>query len=151
MTAPKPPRTLEELLDAKRREWSETAFDREIVNLAHGLGWRRTSHTQAVTMKGYGGRRVSMTPAAKGFPDRVFVNGGREVVVELKDERNSPDDDQRAWLTEWSGYSPDDRWNSRSIIPTHELTAGIRYVGLWRPRHWLHIVRVFDGTRWAYE
>lgn len=142
-----PALTLEDLLDAKRREWSESAFDQEVVNVAAGLGWTRTCHVETVTMKGRGaGRYITKTPAAAGFPDRVFVKGGLEIVVELKDERNSPSDDQRAWLTEWSGFSPADRWASRAMVPTFAVAGGIRYVGLWRPRHWSHIVTVFQRS-----
>jgi hypothetical protein len=77
-----------ELLRARqllREEVREDQFQREIVHMAHLLGWR-TYHT------------LNSRGAAAGFPDLTMVRGTRLVFAELKKEKGKATDAQQAWL-----------------------------------------------------
>lgn len=144
--------------DQIRRQWTEAEFAAQLATQASTRGWER-AHPESVTMKARGGRTINKTPMPRGWPDEAWHRRGWILLVELKDERNGPDDHQRRRLSRLAGYTPDDRWGSRGTIPTGAVVAGYnvtlegspadyptggRYVALWRPRHWHHAIHTFD-------
>ncbi|MDR4533224.1 VRR-NUC domain-containing protein [Glutamicibacter sp. PS] len=68
-------------------DWTEEAFQNEVISAAKGLGFTKIYHT-------HDSRR---SPA--GFPDLVLVHPRRGVIfAELKSERGRVSDAQQAWL-----------------------------------------------------
>lgn len=86
-----------------------------VVELARLGGWRRY-HT-------FNSRR-----STHGFPDWVFVKGGRMIAAELKSEIGRPTDDQVAWL------------DALSEVPGVE-------VYLWKPSDFDEIAEVLTGRK----
>jgi hypothetical protein len=88
---------------------TEARFQRQVTDLAELLHWR-WYHT----------RRSENSPA--GFPDLVLIRRPRVIFAELKSDRNSLTDDQRAWID--------------------ELRACGQEAYVWRPKHFEQITKL---------
>jgi hypothetical protein len=123
-------------------DMSEAHFQQRIVAYARLNGWL-VSHVQSVTMAGKGGRVIRQTPAAKGFPDLTLARDGQVWFMEVKSEKGSVSEDQRAWLNAMSGRVTSERWASRGERPSLEMHDGWSVgVVVVRPRHWEWILEV---------
>lgn len=79
---------------------SEAAFQEQVIDLAHELGWR-VAHFRRVRVLRKDGTFYHQTPVAAdgaGFPDLLLTRLERIAVIELKVGRNKPTDEQLAWL-----------------------------------------------------
>lgn len=122
------------LADLTEKEWQ-----RQVVELAAQLGWKKTYHV-------YDSRR-----SHSGFPDLVLVRD-RIVFAELKREKTRPTDDQIEWLDRmaaagaevylWRPSDLDDaasvmagRWRyvAQDILDTTEahVGPGLEQSGVW--------------------
>ncbi len=96
---------------------SEEELQSEVVQLAQNHLWRVFHQRPARTVKGW---RSAVSGEGKGFTDLVLVKFSI-LFVELKTEKGTLSDDQKAW---------------RDAI----LAAGGNW-RLWRPRDWRDIVQ----------
>jgi len=94
---------------AKLPAITEKQFDRQVVQLAKLCGWLCYHTWRSVNSEA-------------GFPDRVFVRGGRLIFAELKSDTGKETADQTTWLT--------------------ALRATSAEVYLWRPRDFDDIQRI---------
>lgn len=118
-----------------RSDWegavSEAAFQAQVIELAHVLGWR-VAHFRGARVQRRDGSVRYQTPVqadGAGFPDLVMVRGGRLIVAELKSARGRTRAEQEAWLASFEG------------VPGCEV-----YV--WRPRDWDAIAGVLREGVW---
>jgi hypothetical protein len=78
------------------RRLTEADFLRQVVELAHLLGWRVAHFRPALTARGW---RTPVQGDGAGFPDLVMTRRDRCIAAELKREQGGHvTDDQRAWL-----------------------------------------------------
>jgi len=73
---------------------TETAFQAQVIELAHICQWRVAHFRPAQTRHGW---RTPVQADGKGFPDLVLVRD-RVIFAELKRDRANPNADQWAWL-----------------------------------------------------
>ena len=93
----------------------EAGFQRAVIELAEWSG-HRVYHVSNVK-----GRLVNQT--ALGFPDLAIAGHGRLVIPELKSDRGSLSEEQRAWLA------------------ALKAVTGPPIVTVWRPSDWPVIER----------
>jgi hypothetical protein len=105
---------------------SEAAFQAQVIDLAHTLGYR-VSHFRAA-MNAKGQWRTPVAADGKGFPDLVMVRADtkrwapRVIFAELKTDKGRLSSEQAAWLD--------------------ALKSAGQETYLWRPRNWDEIVQV---------
>lgn len=100
---------------------SESAFQAQVIELAHVLGWRVAHFRAARTANGW---RTAVSADGSGWPDLVLCRE-RLVVAELKARRGRLTADQRAWLDALAGADVE--------------------AYLWRPEDWPHVVEVLSA------
>lgn len=100
---------------------TEGAWQANVIELAHVLGWRVAHFRPARTLHGW---RTAVAADGCGFPDLVLTRE-RLVVAELKARRGRLTADQRAWLDALAA-------------------AGVEAY-LWRPDDWPHVCDVLQG------
>lgn len=99
----------------------ESAFQAQVIELAHVLGWRVAHFRPARTTHGW---RTAVAADGCGFPDLVLVRD-RLVVAELKGRKGRLTGDQRAWLDALAA-------------------AGVETY-LWRPEDWAAVCDVLTA------
>lgn len=101
---------------------TERDFQRQVIDLAHILGYTVAHFRPAQTKHGW---RTPVAADGAGFPDLVIVGHGRVLFRELKTETGSVSDDQMAWgeLLHKNGAD----WN------------------IWRPSDWDRIITELGG------
>jgi hypothetical protein len=77
-------------------EPTEAQFQKQVIGLAHLLGYRVAHFRPAMNARG--GWRTAVAGDGKGFPDLVLVGRGRVVYAELKVGRNKLTAEQRGWF-----------------------------------------------------
>lgn len=90
----------------------EKTFQKQVIDLAHLLGWTVAHFRPAKTSKGW---RTPVAADGKGFPDLVLVGHDKVMFRELKAIGGRLSDDQEAWgaaLTthgaDWAVWTPND-------------------------------------------
>ena len=119
--------TIQSLRDA----WSETEFQKNLIALAQGLGFK-VAHFRAVKVQRKDGSVYHTTPVqadGKGFCDLVVAGHGRHFFAELKDNRGSVKPEQKAWID--------------------LLRGGGATVFVWKPKQWEEIAALLE--KWAKE
>ena len=82
--------------DRQNRRLTEADFLRQVIELAHLLGWRVAHFRPALTARGW---RTPVQGDGAGFPDLILVRRERAIAAELKREIGGHvSDDQRLWL-----------------------------------------------------
>lgn len=120
--------TAEEYRWHQWRSLSEAQFQRNVVNLAHELGWRVYHHdTKAPGREANTGRRVRAM-IGRGFPDLVMVREGRIIFAELKTERGKLSAYQQVWQAELSA------------------SEGVEHY-VWRPHDETDIAAILQGDK----
>lgn len=100
-----------------QKKLSESAFQKQVIDLAHLYCWR-AAHFRPAQVKD--GRWVTPVAAdGKGFPDLLLLRGSQQIVAELKVGRNKPSLEQEAWLAAFQ-------------------LAGVE-AHVWRPQDWKSI------------
>lgn len=79
---------------------TEAAFQAQVIELAHLLGWRVAHFRPAQTKHGW---RTPVAADGKGFPDLVLVRRKRLIFAELKSQRGRLSPEQREW---WEALQP---------------------------------------------
>lgn len=72
----------------------ESVFQKDVIELAHTLGWLCAHFRPALTKHGW---RTPVSADGAGFPDLILVRD-RVIAAELKREKGKPSDDQQSWL-----------------------------------------------------
>lgn len=102
---------------------NEKEFQRAVVALAEGLGWK-VAHCRKVLVK-MGERTHYETPMPEGWPDLTLVRKGRLLFVELKYGKNTTTPAQDEWLA--------------------ELRTTGSGCHVWYPEDWADIVKTLTG------
>jgi hypothetical protein len=102
---------------------SETAWQEQVIDLAHTLGWRHMFVRRSIGK----GRKWTTATNVPGWPDLTLWSEGRTRVIfaELKSESGKPSPDQIAVL--------------RSLTNAGCETA------IWRPSDLYHVALVLNG------
>lgn len=100
-----------------------SAFEDQIIDLAHTLGWRIAHFRPAMTAKGW---RTPVAGDGAGYPDMHLVKGARQIFVEVKSDTGQLSAEQKKWLF------------ALAQVPGNE-------VFIWRPKAWDGIVAVLKG------
>lgn len=106
-------------MTARAEMLSESAFQKQVIDLAHQFGWTVAHFRAALSQKGRW-----LTPLqgdAKGFPDLVLLKPPSLIFAELKAERGVLSDEQAAWISRLA------------------QVPGVKAV-IWKPRDWDDIV-----------
>lgn len=103
----------------------EAVFQKDVIDLAHTLGWRVAHFRTSMNARGH--YMTAVSADGKGFPDLCMVRRGRVIFAELKAPDGVLSDSQKEWISELETH-PADR-------PSHEA-----YV--WRPKDLDEIMRV---------
>ena len=103
----------------------EATFQKDVIDLAHTLGWRVAHFRTALNKRGH--YQTPVGADGKGFPDLCMARRGRVVFAELKSEKGVLSDEQKDWIAELETHVAD--------RPSHEA-----YV--WRPRDLEFIMQV---------
>jgi hypothetical protein len=98
----------------------EKEFQSQVIQFAQLHGWRTAHFRPALTRSGKWMTAVQGDGA--GFPDLVLVRKGKIMFVELKQDHEKPNKNQRAWLEALAECGVD--------------------VEVWRPRDWCEIEEV---------
>jgi hypothetical protein len=72
----------------------EEVFQKDVIELAHTLGWRVAHFRPALTKHGW---RTPVSADGKGFPDLILVRD-RVIAVELKRRKGKASVEQLEWL-----------------------------------------------------
>lgn len=107
---------------------SEAQLQRDVIDLAHVLGWR-VAHFRTARVQRANGSISYQTPVqadGAGWPDLVLCRERRLIFAELKSRRGTLSPEQEAWLG-------------------HLRAAGAE-VHVWKPRDWTdgHIERILQ-------
>jgi hypothetical protein len=105
-----------------KRDYTEEAFQQQIIDLAHLHGWR-VAHFRTVRIQRKDGSVYYATPVqadGEGFPDLILLKYCDCIIAEVKADKGKLSYSQKHWLSKW-----DD-------IPKVSV-----YV--WRPRDWPEI------------
>ena len=103
----------------------EAIFQRDVIDLAHTLGWRVAHFRTSMNARGH--YMTAVAADGKGFPDLCMARRGRVVFAELKAPGGTTSDAQKAWIEELETHESD--------RPSHEA-----YV--WKPKDLEHIMEV---------
>ena len=106
----------------KTLKLTESAFTRQVLELAKLHGWRTAHFRPARTEKGW---RTAVSGNGVGFPDLVMIRGGRLIFAELKTDDGKVRDEQADWIADLSR------------VPSTWVVSEV-----WRPSDWDYIVSV---------
>lgn len=112
----------------------EAIFQKDVIDLAHTLGWRVAHFRTSMNARGH--YMTAVAADGKGFPDLCMVRRGRIVFAELKAGSNPLTAEQKAWMEDLdrasAGYSRDPRnpvdvclWHAEKT-PREEILAVLR-------------------------
>lgn len=99
---------------------TESAFQRQVLDLARLRGWRVAHFRPAQTAKGW---RTAVSGDGAGFPDLILIRGPRLIVAELKRSRKEK---VRPAQAEW--------------LAAFEAAGVPAFV--WTPDDWTEIVEI---------
>lgn len=98
---------------------SESAFQRQVIDAAHLLGWL-VMHSRPSRTVGRDGtvRHATALQGDAGFPDLIMTRRGVTLIVELKSNAGRIGPAQLRWINALAGTDADaDNWFSSSPIP----------------------------------
>ena len=91
---------------------AEAEFQRQVIDLAHILGWRVAHFRPAMTAHGW---RTPVQADGKGFPDLVMVRRDRLIFAELKAEKRKLTPEQVEWFNALTAVAEVYVWHPADI------------------------------------